>query len=100
MYEWTLADVPRTTNNLEGWHHRLANIISTHPSLYSFLEKLRGEQAATEMRLTRIQHGLPPPTPRRKVMEENTKLKCVVKKYNSTPLMEYLHACAVNVPYE
>ncbi|XP_071150903.1 uncharacterized protein [Mytilus edulis] len=42
---------PRTTNHLEGWHHKLNNQLNkAHPNLFLIMQKLRNTQAATEIR--------------------------------------------------
>ncbi|VDI45004.1 Hypothetical predicted protein [Mytilus galloprovincialis] len=44
--------VPRTTNHLEGWHHKLNNQLNKdHSNLFLIIQKLQNTQAATEIRL-------------------------------------------------
>ncbi|XP_021368928.1 uncharacterized protein LOC110460379 [Mizuhopecten yessoensis] len=49
---------PRTTNHLEGWHHKLNNQLHrAHPNLYVIIEKLKHTQAANEIRLIQYTAG-------------------------------------------
>lgn len=41
---------PRTTNHLEGWHHKLNNQLhKAHPNLFLIIQKLQNIQAANEI---------------------------------------------------
>ena len=43
VYERTLGSEPRTTNFLEGWHHRISSILGqVYPNIWKFLEFLKG----------------------------------------------------------
>uniref|UniRef100_A0A1E1WV05 FLYWCH-type domain-containing protein n=1 Tax=Pectinophora gossypiella TaxID=13191 RepID=A0A1E1WV05_PECGO len=42
----------RTTNSLEGWHHRLNVLIPQRPSLFYFIQKLRKEAQHCNTRIT------------------------------------------------
>lgn len=49
---------PRTTNALEGWHHRFGRIVDkTHPHFYEFYSKLIEEEAHTRMVAEKIVAG-------------------------------------------
>ncbi|CAG2249608.1 unnamed protein product [Mytilus edulis] len=48
----------RTTNHLEGWHHKLNNQLNKdHPNLFLIIQKLQNTQAATEIRLIQYAAG-------------------------------------------
>ncbi|RNA06718.1 hypothetical protein BpHYR1_009221 [Brachionus plicatilis] len=47
-YSRTKSGLPRTTNNLEGWHNALQSSIRTHPHLLSLIDSLKLEQSNTE----------------------------------------------------
>ncbi|CAF1113399.1 unnamed protein product, partial [Brachionus calyciflorus] len=44
----TKDGLPRTTNNLEGWHNALQSSIRTHPHLLSLIDTIKQEQSNTE----------------------------------------------------
>lgn len=47
---------PRTTNHVEGWHHKINNLLyHSHPNLYTLIDIIRKEQATNEVKL--IQHA-------------------------------------------
>ena len=49
---------PRTTNHIEGWHHKLNNQLhKAHPNLYIIIELLQKTQASNEIRLIQYAAG-------------------------------------------
>ena len=47
---------PRTTNHVEGWHHKINTLLKhSHPNIYVILELFRKEQATNEVKI--IQHA-------------------------------------------
>ncbi|XP_055997797.1 uncharacterized protein LOC130047214 [Ostrea edulis] len=48
-------DGPRTTNAVEGWHHKLNRMCRrAHPNIFVFVEMLKKEQAANEAKIIQI----------------------------------------------
>ena len=49
---------PRTTNNLEGWHHKLkSHVQHPHPNIYNLIKLIQSQQSATEIRLIQYAAG-------------------------------------------
>ena len=73
-------NLPRTNNNVEGWHrHMQANISAYHPNFWHFLVILRREQALNEVVITQMLAGEPAPTQRpkyRAITQETTENSC------------------------
>ena len=68
VYDRTLADEPRTNNQLEGWHRRFKVIVDKHhPNIYQFMDRLKGEQAHTETTIEQLIGGMVPQAMRKKV---------------------------------
>jgi hypothetical protein len=43
------TDGPRTTNHLEGWHHKLKNHVAhPHPNIFYLINLLKEQQTSTE----------------------------------------------------
>ena len=50
VYDKMLARKPRTNNHLEGWHRWFRTVVSKYdPNIFELIDKLKGEQARTEM---------------------------------------------------
>ena len=49
---------PRTTNHLEGWHHKLkSHVQHPHPNIYNLIKLIQSQQSATEIRLIQYAAG-------------------------------------------
>ena len=58
VHERTLNDLPRTNNALEGWHNGFKKrMVITHPTENKLINKIRSEQASTEMAIEQIFQG-------------------------------------------
>ena len=52
------TDGPRTTNHLEGWHHKLKNHVAhPHPNIFYLINLLKEQQASTEIKLIQYSAG-------------------------------------------
>ncbi|KAG0442238.1 hypothetical protein DMUE_0425 [Dictyocoela muelleri] len=48
-------DIPKTTNNLEGWHRSLNNnFLCSHPSMYEFSEEIKKQHAIVENKINKL----------------------------------------------
>ena len=48
----------RTTNHLEGWHHKLKNQVKhPHPNIYNLIKLIISQQSTTEIRLIQYAAG-------------------------------------------
>jgi hypothetical protein len=56
-YERTRLGLPRTNNNLEGWHNALQATIKSHPHLLSLIDSLKLEQSNTENVYVKLSTG-------------------------------------------
>jgi hypothetical protein len=56
---WNVYDVDiRTTNDLEGWHHKMNNLLRKHhPNIWALLTAIREEQSVTEVTVQQITAG-------------------------------------------
>lgn len=51
-------DGPRTTNAVEGWHHKVYRMCRRpHPNVYMFIQFLQMEQAANEAKMIQLAAG-------------------------------------------
>ena len=63
MHDRVCGDLPRTINSLEGWHNHLqANITSSHPNIWRFLQVLKTKQALNDTIINQMLAGQEPPS--------------------------------------
>jgi hypothetical protein len=87
--------IPRTSNLIEGWHHRFQHKLGCHrPSMWRFLLEIIREQNRTENTYARIQIDKFPSITRRKYAYANYRLKKAYQKFRSTEEMCYLQSIA------
>jgi hypothetical protein len=48
VHSRTVNEISRTSNSAEGLHNKIHVLLSTHPSIYSFISKIQKEQYETE----------------------------------------------------
>ena len=85
-------DGPRTTNGLEGWHHRLnANIGTTSPNLYVVIEELKQDFAFNMASLRQLEKSTIKPPKRKQFVVRNQRLMDLMDRYKrgSLTLEEY-----------
>jgi hypothetical protein len=58
MYDRTVQELPRTNNNIEGWHHGFQSAIGgCHPNIWKFLDALKKHQALQQVAMAQIMAG-------------------------------------------
>jgi len=92
-YDRLMDNQPRTTNSVEGWHHRLNTIVDgAHPSMWKSLDCIRKEQRHWEQKCANLRSG-ELVIRRNQYIHLDKKLRSIVTHYN-TPVynttMEYL----------
>ncbi|GAB0097315.1 hypothetical protein DMENIID0001_129480 [Sergentomyia squamirostris] len=92
--EAVLKGLPKTSNNVEGWHNAFAHLVgASHPNIWKFLEKLRKQQRLTEQSFQELKQGRVPA--RRKADNNRTiLLQRIVQQQEAHPAdnIEYLKA--------
>ena len=49
---------PRTTNHVDGWHHKINNLLRhSHPNIYTLIDIIRKEKAVNEVKLFQHANG-------------------------------------------
>ena len=96
----TLADEPRTTNSLEGWHRRMKNSAGkAHPNLFEFILNLCNEPSHTETLIQKMLAGDAPEPPRKRTRLANNRITNVVSQYEERSPIDYLMGLAYNIEY-
>lgn len=98
VYERVVQDLPRTNNSIEGWHRAFdLRVAITHPTLCRLVDRLRKEQADNELLIEQANAGVALPPIKKKYQYVNQRLKNLVGKYDTTPVLEYLRGIAQNL---
>ena len=89
MYSRTRNHLPRTNNNVEGWHRGLQfHINGCHPNIWKFLDVLKREESLTKVKVTQCLGGIP--SPEKKYLDCNERIVNVVQLYPGMQSLDYL----------
>ena len=97
----TEMDLPRTNNNVEGWHNRFSSIINgAHPTLRKFLENLKTEEILSRAETAQILGGHQFPA-KKKYADSAKRVKKLVSEYpsRSSNVVSYLRGIAHNLKF-
>lgn len=91
-------DLPRTNNALEGWHNAFnRRMVIKHSSVEKLVNKLKKEQANTEMLLAQLTNGRGIGRQNLKYVRINERLKNLVTNFNPNQGIQFLRAVAHNL---
>ena len=97
----TEMDLPRTNNNVEGWHNCFCRIINgAHPTLWKFLENLKIEESLSRAETAQILGGHQFPA-KKKYVDCAKRVKKLVSEYPSrrSNMVSYLRGIAHNLSF-
>lgn len=98
MFHRTHEELPRTNNNIEGWHNVFqAHMSSTHPTFWKFLDVLQKEERIVRVRILQNQGGHAPQAQRRKYSDCNARILQIVDDYPNRQGLDYLRHIAYNL---
>ncbi|CAF1116793.1 unnamed protein product [Brachionus calyciflorus] len=98
-FDRTKQGLPRTNNNLEGWHHGIQSTFRTHPHLLSFIDGLKLEQANCENLNIRLSTGETFKRASKYVIFEN-KLGEILIDFDENKLFDYLKNLSLLIDYK
>lgn len=97
MHHRTVEELPRTNNNIEGWHRGFQSSIGgCHPNIWTFLGKLKRQQALHHLQLTQILAGDVIPQ-RKKYQDTSRRILNLVQNYGGRHVLDFLRGVAYNV---
>ena len=89
VYERTLSDMPRTNNNLEGFHNGLQkSVAQTHPNLWTLVSGLMKEESLARAKLAQYEQGILV----KRIPKASEALKSMVQRYDPRDKMRYLRS--------
>lgn len=98
MYERAVNELPRTNNNVEGWHRKLQSSVSSHhPNIWKFLDVLRREQDLNNLQIAQLVGGHAPEPQRKKYKASNERIVNIVRDFSNRSLLDYMRGIAHNI---
>lgn len=105
MYGLTLVGIPRTNNNVEGWHNRINSLGSwLHPKIFKFISDMMKEQKIVDLKVIQINAGEKPEKRARKYERLDERLLHLVESYNENSgttqprdILDFLNNIAHNI---
>ncbi|CAF1265808.1 unnamed protein product [Rotaria sordida] len=87
LWNYYNFDGPRTTNGLEGWHHRLnSNIGTTNPNLYVVIEELKKDYAFNMATLKQLENNTNKPPRKKQFIFRNQRIMDLMTRYGKGAL--------------
>ncbi len=76
--------MPRTSNNVEGWHRRWNTLVNVaHPGLFSMIQTLKEELHEKEGDIESANAGFPKPLQKKEVIERQARIHQIMNEnYN------------------
>ena len=82
IFNRTAEELPRANNNNEAWHNSFqANVSSTHPTFWKFLDMLLREERIVRVRMLQNQAGHALEPQRRRYADCNARILRIVDDY-------------------
>ena len=98
MFHRTHQEMPRTNNNIEGWHRRFQGLcMGHHLTFWKFLSTLKKEESVNRAEMAQIEAGHAPPAQRRRYMDVNERILNLVDNYGNRELFPFLRGIAHNI---
>lgn len=99
-YSRIISNVPLTNNQLEGWHHGFNKLVnSSHPSIWTFIDKMREQQSLSDFELTQVLSGIQVRTQKRYYRQKYERLTRICLTYNRESINSYLTQIAYNISF-
>jgi hypothetical protein len=97
QYDSVLQDVPKTNNNIEGWHRRFSSLLGgQHPTIWKFVDALKKEESLTEFQFNQYAAGTLP-----RINKDShavaKRIKNQVIQYNRQNVLDYLNTLSKNI---
>ena len=98
MHNRVVNELPRTNNNLEGWHTRFSTMFrQTHPSIWEFIDKLNLNAAHNRMLMAQMLAGASPPLQKRVYRDVNARIVTLVQSYNNGNIIQFWCGISYNL---
>ncbi|XP_077985938.1 uncharacterized protein LOC144440443 [Glandiceps talaboti] len=93
-------ELPRTNNNIAGWHRRMqANVASHHPNIWRFLNILKREQALINVVFNQMIAGESAQPQRRQYQDSAARIHAIVQDFENRHVLDFLRGIAHNLQF-
>ena len=89
VHDRTMDGMPRTSNNIEGWHNGFSGMVSKHPHLLVLIDAIKTEQSHTENNYIKLSTGRANSRKKRWV-ELEERIVNILKEYKKDSLEEWI----------
>ncbi len=90
--------MPRTSNNVEGWHRRWNTLVNVaHPGLFAMIQTLKEEMHEKEGDIASANAGYPKPLQKKEVIERQARIHQIMENKQNYSLSQYIKALAYNM---
>jgi hypothetical protein len=94
VYDRTMDGMPRTSNNVEGWHFGFAGMVFKHPHLLALIDAIKLEQSNTENNHVKLTTGISNHRAKKWVLFEE-RIVLIMKDYNIATMKDWLMSLAM-----
>jgi len=99
VYSRNIQGLPRSNNNIEGWHNAFQQTIGKHPHIYKFVDCIKLEQSNTENLITELGTGKTIKRLHNRYVAFNNRLDNIVSVYKKDNLLNYLENISLVIEY-
>ena len=97
VYERTVCEMPRTNNNLEGFHSSLRiSVTNSHPNIWKLIDALKNEEGLARTKIIQVNCGNLP-SKKKKYKDSEQRIFKIICRYNPEFKMDFLRAIAHNL---
>ena len=98
MFHRTHEEMPRTNNNVEGWHQRFQSLCMGHNlNFWKFLSVLKKEETLSRANAVQAEAGHQPPAQPERVQAHQRRILMLVDDYPNRQRLQYLRGIAHNI---
>ena len=91
-------ELPRTNNDLEGWHNRFADSFQQrHAHIWKFIERLQNNSTLNHHSMAQIMAGAAVPPQRRIYQAINEHSQLLVNNYANNIIIDFLRGVSYNL---
>ena len=100
VHERAEQELPRTNNNIEGWHRRLQAAVSAHhPNIWKFIKVLKRKQSLVDVEVNQALGRHEPAPQRRQYAALDTRILTLVRDYGNRDVLDYLRGIGHNLSF-
>lgn len=97
VYTRVLTDTDRTNNHAEAAHRRLQSELSMdRPTIWKLIYSLKQIQRGRDVFFEQLAAGAEPPRKKKKYIDSDNRIKCIVMDYENRSVIEYLRGISHN----